>query len=1072
MAEPSTAQLQTSVPSAQKKDEQAPAARRDPNGVRQMEGFGAQEAALAPTPDADDAPRVAGDDPEAHAATLADAPTQMPDWISYGQVERALAYVTFVRPHRGMGGRVLAILGATGEARVLHAALDYFEELDAWPDPALLYLALHARCLKHADATLVERAQRIADIACPELVARSGRERRERKRRHEDDAVTQYVAARGAPDAASEEPIALGRTVFYDATRREVMPTRPYTLRALADALFDGGFGALHKDVVGLDDGAGQWQEEPAAAHPERLVRPGQKLRFGAGDGVVGAKAEIGAEARGEAMAKERDAAEAAFTPVNAALQADEEARHRDAERRAGGLTTLAADAGAGVSVRALKLFLPSMRAARTVMIYDFADTLSDKTLDVDVGDEVTAEVAARVKAGALPPTTGLRVLTWRVLQDEELGAFVERWHGFDRGQADDAVRPVLARADKEGGAALDDLHFGQLLVCNTDMKVAVLRAGLAHGNTAVQKKLLVSLAGGGFADVLARLVKGGDLDAFTRQFTGDDEAMALIGKLLVDGGLIPHAQHAAARAQGALVWTSSAGVFRGDWGWTYPIGGAKLEVQLGRHGIAGAMAQYVEDAAARYADNGKKDAVTAFADGAAGALLKMGIGTLRLVDHPIESAQALYGLMTSGKLIEVLDKALGDKWKEITDACAEGERSGDWTRYHELMGAATAEVMTAIAGAAQATKLAAAGGKKALDIAKDLRRLGVRETALCVREALRRSGKLGVGKIKKALDGGPEIKIKGIAERQAFAKEIQRELDLVKALEKEGGAAKTTAELRKKAICKRIEDEGWRFAEGMSTKDLQQILELMRNAERTNKQIRHKLSKGWQGRNTKSWEKTTAKDDGGVRLSRPPNATPAELRRFLKEKLELDPKGPDLAHFDKLPDEAIHRILVVAQNKGVLAAKRHFASVEARGLKKAADGMAEVRDIRAQHAKGGVVIDLDQNLAFADVDIPQYIAPTRMTAVSGPESPPGTVRAPVDGRRRFKTAVVDNKDRCMDTEVKILEEIAALLGDTRGVSGTIRIFTERPCCASCQWVIAQFRARYANINVIVAQGA
>ena len=65
---------------------------------------------------------------------------------------------------------------------------------------------------------------------------------------------------------------------------------------------------------------------------------------------------------------------------------------------------------------------------------------------------------------------------------------------------------------------------------------------------------------------------------------------------------------------------------------------------------------------------------------------------------------------------------------------------------------------------------------------------------------------------------------------------------------------------------------------------------------------------------------------------------------------------------------------------------------------------------------------------------------------------------------------VVDGPDcwvREVDTEYKILEEMAAHLPDT-AVKGRVKLYTDLPPCASCWNVILQFLAEYPNIQMQV----
>ena len=56
--------------------------------------------------------------------------------------------------------------------------------------------------------------------------------------------------------------------------------------------------------------------------------------------------------------------------------------------------------------------------------------------------------------------------------------------------------------------------------------------------------------------------------------------------------------------------------------------------------------------------------------------------------------------------------------------------------------------------------------------------------------------------------------------------------------------------------------------------------------------------------------------------------------------------------------------------------------------------------------------------------------------------------------------------DRNIDTEYKILNEIAQKLGDNPNVVGEIKLFTERPPCSSCSGVIDLFHQRYPLLNI------
>lgn len=76
----------------------------------------------------------------------------------------------------------------------------------------------------------------------------------------------------------------------------------------------------------------------------------------------------------------------------------------------------------------------------------------------------------------------------------------------------------------------------------------------------------------------------------------------------------------------------------------------------------------------------------------------------------------------------------------------------------------------------------------------------------------------------------------------------------------------------------------------------------------------------------------------------------------------------------------------------------------------------------------------------------------------------------------RFEVLCVNHADeiegddcwpRYMDTECKILEDLAARLPDP-SASGRVRLYTDLYPCASCRHVMAQFLASYTNVQMQV----
>lgn len=105
------------------------------------------------------------------------------------------------------------------------------------------------------------------------------------------------------------------------------------------------------------------------------------------------------------------------------------------------------------------------------------------------------------------------------------------------------------------------------------------------------------------------------------------------------------------------------------------------------------------------------------------------------------------------------------------------------------------------------------------------------------------------------------------------------------------------------------------------------------------------------------------------------------------------------------------------------------------------------------------------RNIAIAEAEINGE--KQMLTAVSGKESPPGTVgmvEKPI-----FKTKPSGAIPRDRDTETKILEHIAKDL--PKDAKGTISIYTEKAPCRSCSGVIDQFEKMFPGVKVNVSYG-
>jgi hypothetical protein len=115
-------------------------------------------------------------------------------------------------------------------------------------------------------------------------------------------------------------------------------------------------------------------------------------------------------------------------------------------------------------------------------------------------------------------------------------------------------------------------------------------------------------------------------------------------------------------------------------------------------------------------------------------------------------------------------------------------------------------------------------------------------------------------------------------------------------------------------------------------------------------------------------------------------------------------------------------------------------------------------------------------NMAVAEIDVPglpkEMAAHSRIDVVDDAQKANGFV-GKVE-KETFESFKVANKEgskpylRDIDTEAKILNNVAEKLGNNRSVSGTINLLTERAPCLSCSSVIRQFEAKYPNIKVTV----
>ena len=134
---------------------------------------------------------------------------------------------------------------------------------------------------------------------------------------------------------------------------------------------------------------------------------------------------------------------------------------------------------------------------------------------------------------------------------------------------------------------------------------------------------------------------------------------------------------------------------------------------------------------------------------------------------------------------------------------------------------------------------------------------------------------------------------------------------------------------------------------------------------------------------------------------------------------------------------------------------------------------MQQTADLRATLPSGP---KSGGNMGVAQIDVPgvqstmaassQVQTPTAAQAANGfvgqvPETFPSSV-VPTAGATPVQLL------RTVDSEAKILNNVAGQLGDNTSATGTINLFTERPPCDSCSNVIDMFRNKYPNITLNV----
>jgi hypothetical protein len=188
-----------------------------------------------------------------------------------------------------------------------------------------------------------------------------------------------------------------------------------------------------------------------------------------------------------------------------------------------------------------------------------------------------------------------------------------------------------------------------------------------------------------------------------------------------------------------------------------------------------------------------------------------------------------------------------------------------------------------------------------------------------------------------------------------------------------------------------------------------------------------------------------------------------------------LNSEGPKIP-FNVLDTEAVKKVLDGVLSKFSFSGNGNGKVYPTRQIDSVAEAhiIDRVREIRgsltSKYKKSG-------NFALAEVDIAglnkEFYAQSKIDSLSGKleDLVPDISLQPKDPT--FKASEASGQDgkaymRDSDTEYKILNDIASRLGDKTEVSGKIKLFTELDTCASCNRVIAEFAAKYPNIELEV----
>jgi len=754
--------------------------------VRKTHGYDDQKQVVTPNvePQVDEDERLTLGDPSAYNAR--DTPllqkffqraVEIFNAFDEGKVESRAAMIAALRElvHvygcTEFGPRALAVLRQSRSTEVFHACMDYLEfiyEAGVTPVDAHLVLADLAQWRKSGDAKVRLRLEAFV-MAHLSHRAEAGEldEMKARGHRHgaiERDAADKAARGLEGTERSSVAPVVLGKTVYWDRARQEALTTEPYALETLVAGLWTGADKAGGALVVSIDDGP----PTALAAAPRRLVLPGQRVRLlrdGAdakGDKTpapVGIRAALEATISDE-MELERQTATAAFGQTAAGLKGEREARSAEERLAVGQVCELGAGKNAQgedrqLHAKAIPLMLPGDCAERHLFVYDlFASANAGVVVEGKAKSQERELVAHHTKLvadGVIEAASWRRVLSFDVVPPKQLDAWLGEQKQQDAERSRQAIDRQYALSNADPKALLQ--LSPAVLACASEAQRVRLVERMATSGLDPQSTLLLmaDLGSTGFPALLSHLVQTGHLGA-AMAFLGEQPAIALLmSQLAGECGFFSGTTHTQVdygddgvsrlKTVQDPVRIQVAG--KDDYG-AKEVGGAWLKAVPVSRGMADDLidqVQMVHDEFRANTKAGRQNLAGGVANGVMDFFVQSGIDLSRMVAHPQQTAQALGVLLQHPSLaIEGMKQALAAEWEAIAEAHAQGEATGDWAKYHTLIGKNSAAIATVIQGLSKLPAMAKGlvqVGKGTINLGKEVLRLGPRGIARLMRELL-----------------------------------------------------------------------------------------------------------------------------------------------------------------------------------------------------------------------------------------------------------------------------------------------------------------------------------------------